>query len=261
VSFLEEVVAQRRRDVAERAASTPLSTLREKAARREPARDFAAAIRRSGAGPAIIGEFKRSSPSAGVISSDDVREVAKAYERGGASALSVLTEPRWFAGDLADIDAAKNASGLPVLRKDFIVDAYQVVESAAAGADGLLLIVTALSDVELEELRDLTESLGLQALVEVHDEAEAERAVCAGARIIGINNRDLRTLAVDMQTAARVRPAIPPTCLSVAESGYTDAEELERCAAIGFDAVLVGERLLRAADRAEALRSLRGTRV
>ena len=261
MNFLNEVVAQRRRDVEERAARMPMSELREKAASRPPARDFAAAIARSGLRPAIISEFKRTSPSAGVISADAVSEVARAYERGGASALSVLTEPRWFGGHLDDVTTTKNASFLPVLRKDFIVEEYQVLESAAAGADALLLIVAALTDEALEQLRKLAELLGMQALIEVHDEAEAMRAVAAGAQIIGVNNRDLRTLTLDMRTAERVRPAIPAGCVCVAESGYSEVGELEVCAALGFDAVLVGERLLRSADHAGALRSLRGSRV
>jgi len=258
MSFLDDAVAQRRTDIAERAARKPVHELREKAASRAPARDFAAAIARSGLRPAIIGEFKRSSPSAGVISCDGVSEVARAYERGGASALSVLTEPRWFGGHLDDIVSARKASFLPVLRKDFIVDEYQVLESAAAGADALLLIVAALTDTEIERLKELTELLGMQALIEVHDEAEAIRALAAGARFIGVNNRDLSTLTVDMRTAERVRPAIPSGCVCVAESGYSEVEELELCAALGFDAVLVGERLLRTADHAGAVRSLRG---
>jgi indole-3-glycerol phosphate synthase len=258
VSFLDDVVASRRRDVAERKGRIPLSALRVHARVRPPSRDFAAALRRRGQAPAVIAEFKRASPSAGRISTGDLREIVRSYERGGAAAISVLTEPRWFGGSLTDITTASRACALPVLRKDFIVDEYQVWESAAAGADALLLIAAVLTIGQLGELRALAEHLGMHALVEVHDEAEARRAVESGARIIGINNRDLRTLVVDTQTAARLRPLLPEECTSVAESGYSDPDDLVQCAAAGFDAVLVGESLMRAADRAAALRSLRG---
>jgi indole-3-glycerol phosphate synthase len=261
MSFLDDVVASRRRDVAERKRRMPPSLLRVHARVRPPSRDFAAALQRRGQAPALIAEFKRASPSAGMISSGDVRDIAREYERGGAAAISVLTEPRWFAGSLADITAARASCALPVLRKDFIVDEYQIWESAAAGADALLLIVAALSIGQLGELRALAEHLGMHALVEVHDETEAQRAVASGARIIGINNRDLRTLTVDPQTAQRLRPMLPQECITVAESGYGDAGGLAQCATAGFDAVLVGESLMRAADRVAALRSLRGASV
>jgi indole-3-glycerol phosphate synthase len=261
MSFLDEVVSSRRREVADRARSTPLSVLRDKAQSRPPSRDFAAALRHAETAPAVIAEFKRASPSAGAIASEDVCDAAQAYERGGAAAMSVLTEPRWFGGSLADIAAARASCSLPVLRKDFIVEDYQVWEAAAAGADALLLIVAALADERLVELRALAERLDMHVLVEVHDETEARRAIAAGARIIGINNRDLRTLIVDPRTAERVRPMLPRACISVAESGYADPEGLARCAAAGFDAVLVGESLMRSTDPAAALRALRGVRV
>jgi indole-3-glycerol phosphate synthase len=261
MSFLDDVVYSRRREVADLERQVPIKVLRDKISARAPARDFAAALRRAGQAPAIIAEFKRSSPSAGSIGSSDVRETARAYERGGAAAMSVLTEPRWFGGRLADIAAARGACTLPVLRKDFIVEEYQVWESAAADADALLLIVAALSDGRLAELRTLAERLDMQVLVEAHDESEARRALASGARIIGINNRDLRTLVVDTRTAERVRPTLPRQCITVAESGYADADALTGCSSAGFDAVLVGEMLLRAEDQTAALRSLRGARV
>jgi indole-3-glycerol phosphate synthase len=258
MSFLDDVIASRRRDVAERKRHISPNALRGHARVRPPSRDFAAALRRVDRVPAVIAEFKRASPSAGSISSADVREIACSYERGGAAAISVLTEPRWFGGGLTDIAAASEACALPVLRKDFIVDEYQVWESAAAGADALLLIVAALPARQLRELRELAEHLGMQALVEVHDATEVQRAVESGAKIIGINNRDLRTLSVDPQTAARLRPLLPRECISVAESGYVEPDDLVRCAEAGFDAVLMGESLMRATDRVAALRSLRG---
>lgn len=261
MSFLDDAVASNRREVAARERRVPLSVLRAQVGLRPPPRDFAAALRRVEGAPAIIAEFKRASPSAGSIASTDLRETARAYERGGAAAMSVLTEPRWFGGTLADIGAARAACALPVLRKDVIVEEYQVWESAAAGADALLLIVAALSDEQLLGLRALAERLSMHVLVEAHDEIEARRAVTSGAQIIGINNRDLRTLIVDPQTAERVRPVLPRECISVAESGYGDPDGLARCAAAGFDAVLVGESLMRAADPAAALRALRGVNV
>jgi indole-3-glycerol phosphate synthase len=261
MSFLDDVIASRQREVADRARSTPLSALRDQVQARPPSRDFAAALRNAERVPAVIAEFKRASPSAGTIASGDVSEAAQAYERGGAAAMSVLTEPRWFGGSLADIAAARAACSLPVLRKDFIVEDYQVWEAAAAGADALLLIVAALTDQRLVELRDLAERLNMHVLVEVHDESEAQRAIAAGAAIIGINNRDLRTLIVDQRTAERVRPMLPGGCISVAESGYGDSEGIARCAAAGFDAVLVGESLMRSTDAVAALRALRGVRV
>lgn len=260
MSFLERVVASSRRDVGERKRRVPHAVVRDQARRGLPARDFADALLRAQK-PAIIAEFKRSSPSAGVFAPGDVREIARAYERGGAVAISVVTEPHWFGGSLEDITAARETCELPVLRKDFIVDEYQVWESAAAGADALLLIVAALSAGELRDLRELAEQLGMQALVEVHDETEAHQAIESGARIIGVNNRDLRSLKVDSQTALRVRPALPQNCVTVAESGYNDVEALAGCAAAGFDAVLVGESLMRAANAEAALRALRGAVV
>lgn len=254
MSFLHEVVASRRRDVTESKQRTSLDVLRS----RIPVgrRGFAAALRRGT--PAVIAEIKGASPSAGHITKIDAARLAAQFERAGASAISVVTEPRYFYGDLSDVASARSACSLPILRKDFIVDEYQVVESAAAGADAVLLIAAALDQSTLRELRLLAESLGLCALVEIHDEAEAARAVEAGATVIGINNRDLNTLAVDLTVAPRVRSVLPRHITVVAESGYQSADQLNDCVAAGFDAVLVGEALLRAPSPEAALRSLRG---
>jgi indole-3-glycerol phosphate synthase len=255
VTYLDELLARRHTAVAARKTERPLETLQTIASRRLDRRDFAAALR-SGK-PALIAEFKRASPSAGPIAAHaEPSEVAAAYERGGAAALSVLTEPERFGGSFADLRAARGATALPVLCKDFVVDAYQIWEAAAEGADAVLLIVAALDDAQLAGFLALAGRLGMAALVEVHDEGEIERAKAAGAGIVGINNRDLRTFAVDLSTARRLRERIVPGTAVVAESGYRTADDLAACAAAGIDAVLVGEALMRDGDPASAVRKL-----
>jgi indole-3-glycerol phosphate synthase len=205
----------------------------------------------------LIAEHKRRSPSAGAIREDlTLEQVVTAYERGGAAALSVLTEPASFGGSLEDLRAARVASTLPVLRKDFIVDRYQVRESAAAGADAILLIVAALTPEELGELHAEAADAGLGVLVEVHDEAELEAALEAGAEVIGINNRDLTTLRVDIERTFRLMAGIPSGKVIVAESGFSSRPELERLSAAGVDAVLIGEALMRAPEPEDAVRAL-----
>ena len=195
----------------------------------------------------MIAEVKRASPSAGQLAPiGDPASLAKEYEAGGAAVISVLTEQRRFDGSLADLEAVRAAVALPVLRKDFVVTPYQVWEARAHGADAVLLIVAALEQGVLVSLRERIESLGMTALVEVHDEAEALRALEAGARVIGINNRNLRTLEVDRDTFARVAPLLPPPVVRVAESGVRGPHDLLACAAAGADAVLVGEGLVKA---------------
>jgi len=195
----------------------------------------------------VIAEVKRASPSAGQLAPiGDPASLAKEYEAGGAAVISVLTEQRRFDGSLADLEAVRAAVALPVLRKDFVVTPYQVWEARAHGADAVLLIVAALEQGVLVSLRERIESLGMTALVEVHDEAEALRALEAGARVIGINNRNLRTLEVDRDTFARVAPLLPPPVVRVAESGVRGPHDLLACAAAGADAVLVGEGLVKA---------------
>ncbi|HZV79532.1 MAG TPA: indole-3-glycerol phosphate synthase TrpC [Candidatus Binatus sp.] len=259
MSQLDDIVGRRLRDVRQRKARAPIETVREAARRRPPSRQFARALC-SGA-PSIIAEFKRSSPSAGPIDERDLATTVRAYQAGGAYALSILTEPHWFGGGLGDLVAAREASTLPALRKDFIVDEYQIWESAQAGADAILLIAAILTTGELDAFRGIAESLGMDALVEVHDESEARRALRAGAKVIGINNRDLRTMQVDLTTAPRVRRALPERCTVVAESGYRSAADIETCARAGMNAVLVGESLMRAADPVAALERLRGVPV
>jgi indole-3-glycerol phosphate synthase len=217
---------------------------------------FRAALERDGIG--VIAEFKRRSPSAGELRAGaDVAEVAAAYERGGAVALSVLTETPNFGGSLDDLRAARAACGLPVLRKDFVVDEYQLHEARAAGADAVLLIVAALEPAQLGELHSRARALGLDVLVEVHDEAELAVAREAGADIVGVNNRDLRDFSVDVDRTERLLAQMPDGALVVSESGIHSPEQLRRLQARGVAAVLVGERLMRAPDPQAALACLR----
>ena len=224
-------------------------------ARTGEVRDFLAALRRPGI--SLIAEHKRRSPSAGPIRDDlSLEEVVAAYERGGAAALSVLTEGPNFGGSLDDLRRARAATRLPILRKDFTLDAYQVHEAHAAGADAILLIVAALDDPELRELHGLARELGLTALVEVHDARELERALALDPRLIGINNRDLTTLQVDLRRTFELRAAIPQDVVVVAESGFSGPEQLGELERARVDAVLVGEALMRAGDIESAVRGL-----
>jgi len=221
-----------------------------------PARDFAGALRVPGL--SVIAEVKRRSPSAGVLASGlDPASRAVAYRDGGAAALSVLTEPDHFAGAPEDLVVARLAVDLPVLRKDFVLHPAQVWQSRALGADAVLLIAAILDDVLLRDLLGEADAAGLAALVEVHDAAEAERAAAAGAGIVGVNNRDLRTFRVDLATAERLRPLLPDGAVTVAESGVSDPEAAARMADAGYDAVLVGEALVRAGDPARLVGALR----
>ena len=223
-------------------------------------RDFARALV-SGARPSIIAEFKRSSPSAGQIAPQaDACTVAIAYERGGAAAISVLTEPERFGGSFDDLRAVRAATSLPVLCKDFVVDDDQICEAACSGADAILLIVAAMRPDHLRDRIALVVAHGMTPLVEVHDQGELEIALGAGARVVGVNNRDLRTFAVDTSTAVRLRGRMPNGVVSVAESGYRTADDIAACARAGYDGVLVGEALMRDSDPGRALTRLRGGR-
>jgi indole-3-glycerol phosphate synthase len=208
-------------------------------------------------GIGVIAEFKRRSPSAGSLSEGaDLHAIVDAYERGGASALSVLTEGPNFEGSLADLRAARAASGLPILRKDFIVDPYQLHEARAAGADAVLLIVAALDQEELASLHELATKLGLDVLVEVHDRLELRRAASIGARLIGVNNRDLRDFTVDVQRTSQLLGEMPEGAIVVSESGITAPGQLGELERQGVSAVLVGETLMRAPDPQRALTAL-----
>ncbi len=253
-TFLDQLL----RDAADRAAlarrAEPLDAMRQRALALSVPGDLHAAL--SGPGVALIAEVKRASPSKGDLAPHlDAVDQARAYVDGGAHAISVLTEPDRFKGSLDDLrDVA--ALGTPALRKDFTVDPYQVWEARAHGASGVLLIVAALTDDDLASLHAEAGEAGLTALVEVHDEAELDRAIAVGARVIGVNARDLRTFEVDRDAFARLRPAIPDGVVAVAESGVRGPEDVHRAAALGADAVLVGESLVTAANPEAATRAL-----
>jgi indole-3-glycerol phosphate synthase len=256
-SFLARAVADAREAAEARAASLPLAAVMDAAAGAMPARGLRAHL--AGQPIAVIAEVKRRSPAYGPIRDGlDPGELAAAYERGGAAAVSVLTEPTHFGGSPDDLRAAKAATGLPVLRKDFVTSAYQVWEARAWGADAVLLIVAALKPAGLDELLAEAAAAGLDALVEVHDRAEAAAAVAAGAGLIGVNARDLRTLEVDPSRFATIRAGLPPAAVVVAESGIRDRADVEAAAAAGADAVLVGESLVRSPDPALAVAALLG---
>jgi indole-3-glycerol phosphate synthase len=220
-------------------------------------RDFRAAL--ASPGIAVIAEFKRRSPSKGVLrEAADVRAIAAAYRDNGAAALSILTDRKYFGGDDRDLREARDTAGLPALRKDFVVDEYQIYESAVIGADAVLLIARILGDAELRDLLDLARRCDLAALVETHSRQEVERAVAANAAIIGVNSRDLDTFEVSLDTALQLRTMIPDDCVTVAESGIHTRADVARVAAAGYDAVLVGESLMRSPDPGRKLAELLG---
>ncbi|HEV2494581.1 MAG TPA: indole-3-glycerol phosphate synthase TrpC [Terriglobia bacterium] len=268
MSILDDIIHSRRRRLDEVRARVPLAGLERAAEDRRDRRDFAAALDRRRPKRAvgkdhgvaeltIVAELKAASPSAGVLKRDyRPGEIARGYESAGAAALSVLTEEEFFRGSLDHLKQARAAAGVPVLRKDFILDAYQVYESVAAGADALLLIVAALADQELRRLLELADRLRIAALVEVHAEEELDRALAHGARIIGVNNRNLKTLEVSLDTSLRLRPRIPAGCLIVSESGIRTAADLDRLRDAGFDAALIGERFMLAEDPGRELAAL-----
>src|SRR5271165_93282 len=218
-------------------------------------RDFAGALRATS--PAIIAEIKKASPSKGLLQSDfDPRRMAGVYQAGGAAALSVLTDGAHFQGSLADLESARAEVTLPVLRKDFTIDRAQIVEAAASGADAILLIAAILSERELRDFREMAESYKMPALVEVHDDDELRAAVASGASVIGVNNRDLRTFEVSLDTALSLAGEMPAGVTKVAESGIHSAADVRRLRGAGFQAFLVGEHLMRSGDPAQALRAL-----
>jgi indole-3-glycerol phosphate synthase len=254
-TYLADILASHRARA--EADGRPLSDLVEQAASTPPPRDFAGALR--GGGLSCIAEIKRRSPSKGDLDPGLQADlVAKDYAAGGAACLSVLTDAEFFGGSPADLIAARSASGLPVLRKDFTVQEADVADARLMGADAVLLIAGALSDEELEACAARAAELGLAALVEVHDEEELARAVGAGAGLIGVNQRDLRTFRVDHERACALAAGIPVGVLAVAESGIRDGADARRLAEAGYDAILVGETLVRAADRPARLRELSG---
>jgi indole-3-glycerol phosphate synthase len=255
MTVLEDIIAGVRADLAVRAGSLPVSDLERLAATSPPPRDPLPAF--AARGVSVIAEVKRASPSKGHLAPiTDPAALAREYAAGGASAISVLTEQRRFGGSLDDLRTVRAAVPTPLLRKDFIVDAYQLTETRAAGADLALLIVAALDVQTLRDLHARARDLGLTVLVEVHDEAELERAVDLGAVLIGVNARDLKTLRVDDTTFARLAPQIPDGVVKVAESGIRSREDVMTYVAAGADVVLVGEALVRRADPRTAVAEL-----
>ncbi|MBI3997712.1 MAG: indole-3-glycerol phosphate synthase TrpC [Armatimonadetes bacterium] len=255
-TVLDEIIAHKRQEVAASRSAVSLADLQARAAAAPPARDFAAAI----AGPPvrIIAEVKRASPSAGAIRADaDPAAVARLYQDAGAAAISVLTDARYFHGSAEDLRAVRGAVGLPALRKDFVVDPYQVYEARALGADAVLLIAGTVERGELAALARLAGALGMTALVEVYSEAHLDDGLAAGARVIGINNRDLRNFSVDLETTARLRPRIPQGIAVVSESGIETPADVARVCRAGIDAILVGTALMASPDPAAHLRALR----
>jgi indole-3-glycerol phosphate synthase len=263
-TILDRIVARRREDVRDAKLATPFAQLQEKVRNAPPVIDFAARLREA-APMALIAEIKRASPSKGDIAPGiNAPRQAMVYARAGAAAISVLTEPTWFKGTLEDMELVRQAVGQlgdarpAVLRKDFIVDGYQVMESRAHGADAVLLIVACLNDSELGGLLDLSREMGMEPLVEVNSAAEMERAVAVGAAVIGINNRDLRSFNVDLGTTDRLAGMVPEGTLLAALSGISTRADVERFAAAGATAVLVGEALMLADDPAPKVGELLG---
>jgi indole-3-glycerol phosphate synthase len=254
-TILDEIVAWKRVEVAQQVRERPLGAVQEAAATAPPPRDWIGALRQPGV--SLIAEVKRASPSAGLLRPGlDPAALAAEYAAGGAAALSVLTDARYFQGSLDDLRAARAAAALPVLRKDFTVSSYQLYEARAAGADAVLLIVAVLGDEALTELHQLAQALGMAALVEVHGEAELERALALQPRVIGVNNRDLHTFQVDLRTMARLHSRIPDEVVLVAESGVHVPADVAQLADMGADAMLVGEALVRTARPRDKAREL-----
>jgi indole-3-glycerol phosphate synthase len=257
-NILDRIVAARRESVAHRKRVLPEVALKIAVEKKvPPPRDFAAALSRDGIN--VIAELKKASPSRGVLRQEYAPAVlAEALEHGGAAALSVLTEEDFFSGSLADLKEASRVTKIPILRKDFIVDPWQVWETRASGADAFLLIAAILSDATLRELIELGRSLSMEPLVEVHTREELVRVLSAGARIIGVNNRDLRDFQVHLETSLTLVDAIPEDCIAVSESGLRSHDDLVRLRGAGFDAFLIGEHLMTEPDPAVTMRALIG---
>src|SRR5262245_55788530 len=258
MSVLDEILATKRDEVTMLHRPSVRDLLREQALEARPVRDFASALRPASGAIAIVAELKRRSPSKGDLAPDlDPAATAAAYAAGGAACLSVLTDAPWFGGAVADLEAARAAVDVPVLRKDFTIDEIQVFETRAVGADAILLIVAALpEDSHLADLHALATELGLGVIVETHDDAELDRALAVGARVVGVNARDLGTFDEDLGLGARLAARIPPAVTAVAESAIRTVDDAVRMGAAGFDAVLVGEMLVRADDAAGTVASL-----
>jgi indole-3-glycerol phosphate synthase len=253
--MLDKIVKLKQEEVRQRKQSQPLSSLEERITRQPAPLDFATAIK--GEPIRLIAEVKRASPSRGTLCPDfDPIKLAREYAQGGASAISVLTEVNHFGGRLEYLAAIRKETTLPLLRKDFIFDPYQVYESRAYGADALLLITAILSQEQLDELLSLSHQLGLDCLVEVHNEAELDRAISSGAQIIGINNRDLATFTIDLDTTRRLRSLVPAQKTVVSESGIKNRRDVEQLMEWGVDALLIGEALVTVPDIQAKIREL-----
>jgi indole-3-glycerol phosphate synthase len=255
--YLPEILAHTRTVVAERKASADLRALERAAAAHTP-RGFARALRaKASTGPAVIAELKKASPSKGLIRAEfDAAVLAKQLETGGAAVLSVLTDEKFFQGSLENLRRASAAVSIPCLRKDFIVDEFQVLEARANAADAILLIVAALTDAELRALRESAKSHGFDVLCEVHDRAELERALELDCECVGVNSRDLRTFDVSLERACELAALLPPSAVKIAESGIHTAADIRRLRAAGYDAFLIGESLMRQPRPGEALAKL-----
>jgi indole-3-glycerol phosphate synthase len=254
--ILDAILAKTRERVTAEQPRRALGPAHPAVRQASPARPFAAALARPGR-VNVLAEHKRRSPSRGAIREDLApADVARRYEGAGAAAISVLTDEAFFGGKMAHLEEVRAATALPVLRKDFVLDPWQVWEARAAGADAVLLIVAALTDADLAGLLAVARQAGIDALVEVHDRAELDRALAAGSRLVGVNSRDLRTLAVSLGTAFALAPVIPDDVVAVAESGIRTGADVRRLRDVGFDAFLVGEHLMAAPDPGQALRQL-----
>jgi len=255
--ILDEIVAHKRREVAERKVSAPLAGLEERIGSVAPARDFRGALRLEGV--SLIAEVKRASPSRGdIMPGVKAVELAAVYDQAGARAISILTDERYFKGCLEDLTTVHRNLSKPCLRKEFVIDPYQVYEARAAEADAILLIVRILTDAELKAYHNLATELGMGVLVETHSEEEIKRAIDAGARVVGINNRDLDTLEVDVETTLRLKHKVPGGITLVSESGIYTREQVRRLEQGGVDAILVGESLLTSRDIQATIRELLG---
>ena len=255
--ILDQILAHKADELAARRSIIPIEQLRVQAEQQSPPRDFIGALQTSIHCPALIAECKKASPSKGLLRADyDPHWLAQTYDDNGAAALSVLTDEQFFQGSLADLVAARSVSLLPVLRKDFVIDEYQVYESRAIGADAILLIVAALNDACLKAFYQLSRDLGMAALIEVHDQAELDRALRVGPRLIGVNNRNLKDFSVSLQTTAKLRIRIPGNITLVAESGIHTTDDVAELSMMGVDAMLVGEALVTASDVGAKVREL-----
>lgn len=260
---LNEILQQKKSEVQHRKEKLPFNELVERIGALPPTDDFAGALRSHQYGEVnCIAEIKKASPSKGVIAkSFAVEKIAREYKQGGASALSVLTDEKYFQGKDSYIGGAKTASHLPILRKDFIIDEYQIFESRLIGADAILLIVAALTNIQLRSFLSVANDLSLSVLVECHSKEEIERALDAGATIIGINNRDLKTFTVDVNLSLLLKNFIPNHCIAVSESGIRNYHTVQELSQAGFDAILVGEHLMMQSDKSKALKKLLGKRL